>query len=70
MEEGSDHYTRTSNLLEAVVDAATPSVFYSALRECVATNATIRLPDLTFWQAGMNEQQLYLRLCAEPSAWH
>ena len=59
MEEGSDHYTRTNNLLEAVVDAVTPSIFYSALWECVATNATIRLPALTFWVAGMDEQ-LYL----------
>ena len=60
LEKGSDHYTRTKNLLEAVVDAVTPSVFYSVLWECVATNATIRLPDLTFWLAGMDEQQLYL----------
>ena len=72
MEEGSDHYTRTSNLLEAVVDAVNPSIFYSALWECVATNATIRLPALTFvldhivrtsrgqqGVAGMDEQ-LYL----------
>ena len=56
LEEGSDHYTRTNNLLEAVVDAVTPRVFYSALKECVAT---IRLPALTFWVAGMSEQ-LYL----------
>ena len=59
LEEGSDHYTRTNNLLEAVVDAVTPSGFYSVLWECVATNATIRLPALTFWVAGMDEQ-LYL----------
>ena len=59
LEEGSDHYSRTNNLLEAVVDAVTPSIFYSALWECVATNATIRLPALTFWVAGMDEQ-LYL----------
>ena len=45
LEEGSVHYSRTNNLLEAVVDAVTPSVFYSALRECVATNAIIRLPE-------------------------
>jgi len=48
LEEGSDHYTRTNNLLEAVVEAVTPPVFYSGLWECVATNATIRLPALTF----------------------
>ena len=42
MEEGSDHYTRTNNLLEAVVEAVSPHVFYSGLWECVATNATIR----------------------------
>ena len=59
MEEGIDQYTRTNNLQEAVVDAVTPSIFYSALWECVATNATIRLPALTFWVAGMDEQ-LYL----------
>ena len=59
LEKGSDHYTRTKNLLEAVVDAVNPSIFYSALWECVATNATTRLPALTFWGAGMDEQ-LYL----------
>ena len=42
LEEGSDHYTRTNNLLEAVVEAVTPPVFYSGLWECVATNTTIR----------------------------
>ena len=72
LEEGSDLYTRTSNLLEALVDDVTPSVFYSALWECMATNATSRLPSLTFvlghimrtsrgqqGVAGMDEQ-LYL----------
>jgi len=48
LEEGSDHYSRTSQLLEAVCDAVDPAVFYSGVWECVATNATIRLPALTF----------------------
>ena len=48
LEEGSDHYTRTNNLLEAVAEAVSPHLFYSSLWECVATNATIRLPALTF----------------------
>jgi hypothetical protein len=42
LEEGSDHYQRTSSLLEAVVEAVNPFVFYSALWECVAANATVR----------------------------
>jgi hypothetical protein len=42
LEEGSDHYQRTNSLLEAVVEAVNPFVFYSALWECVAANATIR----------------------------
>ena len=48
LEEGSDHYERTSRLLEAVADAVGTEVFYSAVWECVATNATIRLPAITF----------------------
>ena len=48
LEEGSDHYDRTSRLLEAVCEAVAPSVFYSGLWECVASNATVRLPALTF----------------------
>ena len=48
LEEGSDHYERTSRLLEAVAEAVGTEVFYSALWECVATNATIRLPAITF----------------------
>jgi len=48
LEEGSDHYQRTNLLLEAVAEAVQPQVFYSGLWECVATNATIRLPALTF----------------------
>ena len=49
LEEGSDHYARTNSLLEAVVDAVTPSVFYSSLWECVATNATVRYV-ITAWE--------------------
>ena len=42
LEEGSDHYQRTNSLLESVVEAVNPFVFYSALWECVAANATVR----------------------------
>ena len=48
LEEGSDHYERTSRLLEAVAEAVGTEIFYSAVWECVATNATIRLPAITF----------------------
>ena len=35
-------------MLEAVAEAVGTEVFYSAVWECVATNATIRLPAITF----------------------
>jgi hypothetical protein len=47
LEEGSDHYERTGRLLAAAAEAVGPVVFYSGLWECVATNATVRLPALT-----------------------
>ena len=48
LEEGSEHYSRTNNLLEAVVEGVGANVFYSSLWECVATNSSVRLPALTF----------------------
>jgi hypothetical protein len=82
LEEGSDHYQRTNSLLESVVEAVNPFVFYSALWECVAANATVRLPALTFVlshcgnkrsrAAAMEEPPTSLAQtmtsCAEPSA--
>ena len=48
MEEGSDHYARTNRLLESVCEASQPKVFYGSLWECIASNASVRLPAITF----------------------
>jgi len=48
MEEGSDHYERTNKLLESVCEASQPKIFYGSLWECIASNASVRLPAITF----------------------
>ena len=56
LEEGTEHYSRTNSLLEAVLEGVGASVFYSSLWECVATNTTIRLPALTFVLSHLSRQ--------------
>ncbi len=41
-------YFRTNHLLESVCEATHPPVFYGALWECMASNASIRLPAVGF----------------------
>ena len=48
MEEGSDYYERTNKLLESVCEASQPKIFYGSLWECIASNASVRLPAITF----------------------
>jgi hypothetical protein len=48
LEEGSDHFERTNKLLESICEAVQPTLFYGSLWECVASNASIRLPAITF----------------------
>ena len=48
MEEGADHYERTNKLLESVCEASQPKIFYGSLWECIASNASARLPAVTF----------------------
>ena len=48
LEEGSDHFERTNRLLESICEAVQPTLFYGSLWECVASNASIRLPAISF----------------------
>ena len=48
LEEGSDHFERTNKLLESICEAVQPTIFYGSLWECVASNASIRLPAISF----------------------
>lgn len=48
LEAGLDHYERTNSLLGKVCVAVSPIYFYTCLWECVATNASIRLPAITY----------------------
>ena len=48
LEEGSDHFERTNKLLESICEAVQPTLFYGSLWECIASNASIRLPAITF----------------------
>lgn len=61
-EAGLDHFERTSSLLSQVCTAVNPTYFYTCLWECVATNASIRLPAISYLldhfnkRLGMQEQ--------------
>lgn len=47
-ESGLDHFERTSSLLSMVCNVVGSSHFYTVLWECMATNASIRLPAITY----------------------
>ncbi|XP_055690996.1 protein dopey-1 homolog isoform X2 [Lutzomyia longipalpis] len=47
-ESGLDHFDRTNSLLNLVSAAVNPFCFYTCLWECVATNASIRLPAVSY----------------------
>ncbi|KAJ6643774.1 Protein dopey-1 like [Pseudolycoriella hygida] len=61
-ESGLDHFERTNSLLSQVCSAVNPAYFYTCLWECVATNASIRLPAISYLldhfnrRVGMHEQ--------------
>ena len=48
IEEGADHYDRTSTLFDKICKGVTPSFFYGCLWKCVAENPQIRLPAYTY----------------------
>jgi hypothetical protein len=62
LEAGLDHFERTNLLLGQVCTAVSPICFYTCLWECVATNASIRLPAISYVldhfnkRLGMTEQ--------------
>lgn len=47
-ESGLDHFERTNSLLNQVCAAVDPAYFYTCLWECVSTNASIRLPAISY----------------------
>lgn len=47
-EAGLDHFDRTNSLLGHVCTAVSPINFYTCLWECVATNASVRLPAVSY----------------------
>ncbi|XP_058457141.1 protein dopey-1 homolog isoform X2 [Malaya genurostris] len=48
LESGQDHFERTSSLLDKVCQAVKPECFYTCLWECIVTNASVRLPAITY----------------------
>uniref|UniRef100_A0A1A9UIY9 Uncharacterized protein n=1 Tax=Glossina austeni TaxID=7395 RepID=A0A1A9UIY9_GLOAU len=65
-ESGLDHFERTSSLLTQVCTAVNPTNFYTVLWECVATNASVRLPAITYLlehfnkRSGMQDQKFVM----------
>ncbi|XP_075169271.1 protein DOP1 homolog [Haematobia irritans] len=62
---GLDHFERTSSLLTQVCQAVNPTHFYTVLWECVATNAPVRLPAITYLLEHFNkrmsmQEQIYV----------
>lgn len=45
---GLDHFERTNSLLNQVCAAVSPHFFYTCLWECISTNASIRLPAISY----------------------
>lgn len=48
LESGQDHFERTSSLLDKVCAAVKPECFYTCLWECIVTNASVRLPAISY----------------------
>lgn len=57
-ESGLDYFDRTNSLLVQVCTAVNPSYFYTCLWECVATNASIRLPAVSYLLDHFNKRLL------------
>ncbi|XP_042903309.1 protein DOP1A isoform X2 [Parasteatoda tepidariorum] len=60
LEEGSDYYDRTDQLLLAVCNNVEQHYFYGCMWECVLSNPSIRLPAVTFIISHYNR-----KLCME-----
>ncbi|XP_061632895.1 protein dopey-1 isoform X3 [Phyllopteryx taeniolatus] len=65
LEEGSEFYDRTNNLLEKVAAAVEQSAFYSALWGSILTSPAVRLPGVSFVLLHLSrklsmEDQLYV----------
>lgn len=56
-EAGLDHFDQTNSLLEQVAKAVGEVCFYTCLWECVATNASIRLPAVSYILDHFNKRQ-------------
>ncbi|XP_058065105.1 protein dopey-1 homolog [Anopheles bellator] len=48
LESGQDHFERTNQLLDKVCVAVKLECFYTCLWECIVTNASVRLPAITY----------------------
>ncbi|CAB3373210.1 Hypothetical predicted protein [Cloeon dipterum] len=48
LEEGSDHFARTSGLLDLVCDAVGKDSFYACLWDVLASHSSVRLPAVSF----------------------
>ncbi|GIY38627.1 protein dopey-1 [Caerostris darwini] len=48
LEEGSEYYERTDQLLQAVCNNVERSFFYGCMWKCILSNPTIRLPAVSF----------------------
>ncbi|XP_035794385.1 protein dopey-1 homolog isoform X1 [Anopheles albimanus] len=48
LESGQDHFERTNQLLDKVCVAVKQECFYTCLWECIVTNASVRLPAITY----------------------
>jgi hypothetical protein len=48
LEEGADHYDRTSTLFDKICNGVSANFFYGCLWKCVSENPQIRLPAYTF----------------------
>ncbi|XP_049819768.1 protein dopey-1 homolog isoform X3 [Aethina tumida] len=65
LDTGSDHYDRTTVLLENVCEGVGPAYFYTCIWQCVANNSPVRLPAISYILAHYNrkfsmEDQLHL----------
>ncbi|XP_065092922.1 protein dopey-1 homolog isoform X2 [Ochlerotatus camptorhynchus] len=61
LESGQDHFDRTSSLLDKVCAAVKPECFYTCLWECIVTNASVRLPAISYVLEHFDKK----RICSE-----
>lgn len=58
LEEGADHYGRTSTLLDRICAGVGSGIFYGCLWKCIAENGQIRLPAYSYILAHLDRKQL------------